>query len=255
MSLPYYQVSHSRAQRSRIRVLLNDVPICSGKASGRTTSQEVINELIGPGDNVFLFEIAEAEWAKDAFNLALWRDGAPEHRLVDFTWGAESPPVDRAGKLPQVFSASFFVDDVTHVPCFRRAAPAEFGCDGLPQQIDLVMRMQQMVELKRADLWPDLMKLQHSELYAANHQNPGDHPSTRRDSLVELFSMEIRTRPLAASELHFERRAEGRVALVTRLDGSAPVTAVSEGVDADGFMMQLAPDLRMTRLDGRWQLF
>ncbi len=255
MTLPYFQVSHSRQQGSRIRVLLNDVPLFSGKAPGYVSTQEIKNELVVPGENQFLIEMAQISWITGAFRLAAWREGAMDDRLVNFEWGGDGPaPVD-FGKVPQLFKATFVADDVTRVPCFRRGDRVEFDCDGLPEQVDLVMRLQRALEMKLVDAWLELLALHHSEIYEANYQSSGDHPSTQRQTIADFFALPGSIRPLDPKELHFERRAEGRIAIVTRLDGGPPVDAVSDGEDALGFMVRLAPDIRMTRLDGRWQLF
>jgi hypothetical protein len=255
MSSPFYQVSYSRAQDSRIRVLLNEVPITWGKARTYRNTQEVMNELICPGENRFVIEMMHAKWLKGAFKLAVWRDPDVDERIVDFSWGDDQPPDIELGKVPQVFERTFVVDDITHVPCFRRADKVDFGCDGLPEQIDVIMQLQRALEMRNTTGWLDLMGLCHRELFEANHGNPGDDPATQREPIEEMFSIPHQVRPLDPKELHFERRDQGRIAIVTRLDGEPPIDAVSDGPDAYGFTTRLAPDIRLTRLDGRWQLF
>lgn len=252
---PFFQVSYSRVQDSILRILLNDVPLTWGKAPGQTNTQHTCNELIVPGENVFQIEIARCRWLVGAIKLALWRDPDVDEPIVDFVWGSVDAPVGDEAKLPRVVTIPFTVDDVTHVPAFRRADPVEFGCDGLPEQVDLVMRMQRCAELRSTDEWLDLMQLQHEELHVANHRNPGDHPSTQRPAAQEFFALDTDVRPLDRADLHFERRAEGRVAIVTRLDGSPPVDAITKEKDSLDAMQRMAPDLRLTRLGGRWQFF
>jgi len=255
MMQPLYQVSHSRSEETRIRVLLNDVPICAGKPSGHASSQETANELVVPGENVFLIEMAQAKWKEGAFKLRVWRDDEKDHRLVDFVWGSETPEVGEYARVPQVFARKFVADDVTRVPCFRKADRVDFGCEGLPEQVDLVVRLQRAVELKRVDEWLALHELQHREIYEAHYLRDGDHPATQRAPMEQFFAMPIIVRPFDPAELHFERRDEGRIAIVTRIDGSSPVEAISDGKDDMDFVQRLAPEVRMTRLEGRWQLF
>ena len=45
------------------------------------------------------------------------------------------------------------------------------------------------------------------------------------------------------------------MALISRLDGTPPVESISAEVLPDGGRVRMAPEMRMTRLEGRWQFF
>lgn len=255
MAEPFYMYSVRRAQGSRMRIAVNDVPIADGHAAKYVCTQEVINELVVPGENVVSFEIARAPWERGALWFAVAKDGDWGSPLLELTWGAEGTTTAEEAILPRAFSHRFVADDTSFEPVFRRARPASFGCDGVPEQRELVRRMQRAVEWKQTDEMLELLALQHDELWRANHRISGDHPSTQRPVIESFFAKKTRTRPLDPAELHFESRAGGRVAYVTRADGSAPVEAIAEEPDELGFTLRMAPDVRMTMVDGAWRLF
>lgn len=254
MAGPRFSYSIRRAQGSRIQVCVNDIPIVRGYARGYECTQTTLNEFLVPGENEITFEIGTCPWEREALWFVVAVDDQWDQPLLSFVWGAEGQTTAAESVLPRAFSRSFIADGFTFEPAFRRSSPAKFGCEGTPEQRELVRRVQEAVEWGQTDALMELLALGHEEIYVSHNRTAGNKPDTQRPEFATFFAMKRRTRPLDMADLHFDSRAGGRVAFVTRADGDPAIESITAEPDPGGGVLQIAMDLRMTMVDGQWRL-
>jgi hypothetical protein len=252
------------------RVYVNDVPLYKGAFVGPDARSGPVNYLLRSGDNEVSVELLKtkklhhAPHLKDAFFFELYEVMNPdvpnpetariERRTILEIRFPEmwEQAREEHRRYPFHMRATFDPGVALHEPLFFRAEPASFGCEGTDELRAAVARLHNLLEVRAYEAFLDelALKLREDELALAgvDLQRAQNKRQTFRE---DLFAYEPRPAPLAPETLHFEPRAGGRVAFVTRHDGGYALDAVCEKDPK----RRLRTDLLMTRHQGRWQIF
>jgi hypothetical protein len=261
-----------------VRALLNDIPFYTGGGAENITVSGPANHLLLPGENVFALELAPAPKPKAApyldgvVRFTLRADDDSEAIVHKVAWPEiwevvrdEEIRVRRAAlppgeldlvpppdpPLPFLHVSRFRVDDRAPLPAYWDAPRADFGPEGTPAQHEAVREIYRAFQSGDPDRFLDAHALKLEERQRAY---PGVTEMSRdyqRNEIAEHFKDRWQVRPTEMSELVFERRADGRVAYVHRLDGGYALEALSDAPEDNVF----ATDLYLTQQNGVWRVF
>lgn len=255
--------------RSWARVYLNDVPVYRSPFMGPESRSGPVNHLLRQGENEITVELLRTskqpgyEQTPDAFAFELYTVNnldAPEGTALDRTLLSdvrypkifEDAP-ERFRRLPLFHRETFTIADPLPLPRFFEAPAAEFDCNGLPEQRQVVVDLHR--RLAEGDSEGFLAELSlrfdcDERAYPGEARlGAGAKMQQWRD---ELFPYDLRPDgPLDLSKVHFEPRCGGRVAHVTRHDDRY----VLEAACTRDPNRRLRSDLLMIQHGGRWRVF
>lgn len=256
MSLPipyYYIVKHAPGIYARVAV--NDIPFYRRAVDCNLAPAGPFNHLIVPGDNVVtmeLFEVGEPtptiirsfsmEILREKDDVACFREKWPD-------FGKEYPEEER--KLPIVHTRGFKSEGEVPKPIWWEAPRESFGAGGTSEQLDVVREVHEAYGKADVDAFLAAYELKFAEHRRYYGVVPELTPAMARPKYAGLLAMPWDLEPLDPEQLVFERRAEGRVAYVTRKDGTAALQARHKTDPSHTW----EADLLMTRVDGRWRIF
>jgi hypothetical protein len=249
------------------RAYLNDLPIYRA-GIGPNSRSGPINDLLVQGENELTIELLHAPTPfhsptlKGAVTFMVYESlnpDAPEgvpvkkrmiHEVV-FPELWESAPAERR-RFP-FYHRSFFDPGVEiHPPPYLKAPSVSFGCDGTPELRAAVERLHASIADNDVDRFLNEIALKLDHYEQALEGEPNARASYKKDQFRnELFHYRLRPEPLDLRALHFEPRAGGRVAHVTRSDGGYVLAAVAQ----DDPRRRLQTDLLFTQYAGDWRIF
>ncbi len=277
MTTPYYLQLHQGTGVS-VRVLLNDIPFYSGKGDENVTVTAPANHLFVPGENVLVIEVLPgikpsfAPYVSGPVRFSVFVDDDSRTRIHHAAWPEEweeaeakrkkaaaallpegeldlTPPIDPP--LPYLHVSRFHVDDKNARPIYLDAPKSDFGPEGLPEQHEAVRRVFKAFQSGDADAFLGEHALKLEERQRAYPDNGAFSIAHQRTGIAGHFSKPWRVRPTEMKELVFDKRADGRVAHVTRLTDGHTLEAVSEDPEDPYF----ATDLFLTQQGGVWRVF
>lgn len=261
-----------------VRALLNDVPFYSGFGQENVTVSGPANHLLVPGENVIALELAPAPkpsfapYLDGVVRFQVLVDGGADTVVHRVAWpelwevirDAEqrarqaalppgeldlTPPPDPP--LPFLHVSRFQIDDRNPVPAYWSAPRVDFGPEGTPAQHEAVREVYRAFASGDPDRFLDVHALKLEERQRAYPDVPEFARSHQRTKIAERFSHRWDVRPTEMQELVFERRAEGRVAYVHRVDGGPALEAVSDEAEDNLF----STDMYLTQQNGVWRVF
>ena len=253
--------------RTWARAYLNDLPIYRAGV-GPNSRSGPINDLLVPGENELTIELLHAPTPihsptlKGAVTFMVYESlnpHAPEGVKVErrdileavFPELWQSAPAERR-RFPFFYRAFFDPGVEVQPPPYLKSPQMTFGCDGTPELRAAVQRLHAAIADNDVDrfLGEIALKLDHYE--QALEGEPNARASYKRELFrKELFHYRLKPEPLDLGALHFEPRAGGRVAHVTRADGGYAITAVAQ----DDPKRRLRTDLLFTQYAGEWRIF
>lgn len=160
-----------------------------------------------------------------------------------------TPPPDPP--LPYLHVSRFRVDDRNPRPVYLDSPPADFGPEGTPEQHEAVRRVYRAFQSGDADAFLSEHALKLSERQRAYPDNNAFALANQRIEVAGHFNHTWQVRPTEMKELYFDRRADGRVAHVTRIGDGYALEARSDDPEDNYF----ATDLFLTQHDGAWRVF
>jgi len=248
----YYAYRLYHGPSSRVRVLLNGVPVyhCLASSDGEAPSITAqATHLLVPGLNTFRFEVWSApDNMTGYFDL---EEVAPEKRSI---FRHEYPaPYEEWGKVPipvrpTVQLGEFVADGVVVTPPWEDAEPVgEVPPHGNDELHLAAQSFHHALATKDAGKAVDLLqeKIRHMERVYPDHDAGGRHA-------LRMFQEGLPTtrfRPYVPEELAFASYKDGRVVHVTRALGGHAIEG--KGNDVDGFQT----DLWLTKKHGAWRIF
>jgi len=141
--------------------------------------------------------------------------------------------------------------DFTPLPRAWWSAPrASFGCSGTPEMHQAVAAAHAALGARDLDAWIAAIELETTEYGMAFGTGATEALADRRAMYQEMFAFPLTLATLEPRQLHFEARAAGRVAHVTRHDGRPVLDAVL----ADPLGQLIRGDLLLTQHEGRWRV-
>ncbi len=252
------------------RVYLNDVPIYRSPTVGPDTRSGPANYLLGSGENELRVELLRVTpptgsltRVKDAFVFELYtvnNPDAPEGTKLDRSvlLDVRFPDIlDRAAepvrRLPLCHTQTFRIDLDLAEPAFRKAEPASFDCQGTPELRDALARIYGCLERADGEGLLDELSFKFDCDERALEGIPEQRAGVKKQKWREdLLAYRPRmSRPLDFAEHHFEARAGGRVAHVTRHDDALVLDVVCD-LDRG---RRIATDLTLMQHGGRWRVF
>lgn len=273
---PSYLFALSIRENVLARVNLNGLPLLVGEAGespGPASLTGGLNHALLDGENVLEFEVLRL--APDPPNVKL--DPAHSVRLLIWTKGALGPgeapsPILPTGSrllfersfpelwqdvpaerrtLPYYHRETFHLDVPLPPPVYLSAPPTRFGCEGTPELHEAVRRVHASLAGGDGEAFLDLMDLRFRDIERAYPGAPDCTVEGRRELFRrEIFRYPIDARPLAPEGLHFESRAGGRVAYVTRIGGGAAIQAETRDV-----VRKIRIDPLLCFHQGAWRVF
>jgi hypothetical protein len=144
-----------------------------------------------------------------------------------------------------------FALDFTPIARAWWSAPrATFGCGGTPQMHEAVAATHAALGARDLDGWLSAIELEVTEYAMAFGTGATEALTTRRSMYEEAFAFPLTLAPLEPAQLHFEARAGGRVAQVTRHDGRP----VLDAMVVSPLGQRIRGDLLLTQHEGRWRV-
>ena len=248
-----------------VRAFLNGLPLYKSAELGPNSRSGPVNDLLVPGENELSIELLHAPTPlysptlKGAVSLLIYEVTNPDttplgKRVIEqavFPQMWEDVP-ERFRRFPYFYRARFDPGVAIHRPAYLDAPSVSFDCDGTPELREAVRRVHSAIEQNDVDrfLQEIALKLHHAEkaLEGEEWASVAQKSKGFRD---ELFVHHLIARPLVMDDLHFEPRADGRVAYVTRKDGGFALEAIARGDPK----RRLRTDLCFTQYAGDWRVF
>lgn len=254
-----YFYSCTTARRTWARVFLNDLPLFEGPKPGPASSSTAggVNHLLVPGENVLAMEVLHAGDVAQSVSAHIYTvapDAAPGEapfvpETVHFVSYPEVlDPSDEERRLP-FFHESRFVVDTSFVPAWARAPAAAFDRRGTPDMRAAVAELHSALGAGDVEAFLDLIHLKLEDYAAAYPGVREAGVAYKQEAFRELFAQGLATRPLELDALQFESRAGGRVAHVTRADGSPALEAVAQKEPS----FRLRAHLLLVQHEGEWK--
>lgn len=238
---------------SAVRASLNDVPFYRFEEPDSVTRSGPAIHLLRPGENELTLEIDRAPaWSHVFVELSV--DNDHEHPTLYCEWPklyAELP--EKARRLPLRYTTRFTPEGETFSPVFLASAPMAFDCLGTPELHEAVRAVHSAVARRDLDAYEREMALMVDEHRRAYAGWDDVEQSLSTHEIAGFFAKDVRVRPLEPDKLHYESRAGGRVAHVTRIDGGHVIEAVS--VSGGEVLERIRTDLTFTWRDGAWRIF
>lgn len=224
----YYQILHSPGIAASISV--NDVPFYRRLVDHNMAPAGPFNHMLVPGRNSVTLLLSEVPDVLPSnviagFDFRIMRE-EDDRVLFRMRWpdfAAEYPEAERS--LPIVHTRSFDPDVDSPEPIWADAPKTDFPPEGTPEQRDAVRELHDAYRRADADAFlsiTDLKMQLHRRYYGPV---PQVLPAAARARVESQLREPWDVAPLNFDELVFERRAQGRVAYVTRKDGSAALQA------------------------------
>lgn len=258
------------------RAWLNDLPLHKAPTRGPESMNSGANHLLVPGVNRLALEILRlpparprppppAEGEKPQPEVDMSPVGMKVFRILD----ASTEPIQAEMirevdiplslglsqyELPEVpfyHAVEFELPYPVPEPVYWRSPPSDFGCAGTPELIQAVTEVHEALATRDLRRFLDLLTLKHEAYAAAFPGEPAAAIDRQRSSAERFFTLRYTVKPLDTGKLHFEPRANGRVALVTASDDRPVLEAVADDVPG----LALRANLLLTRHEGRFRVF
>lgn len=247
------------------RITLNGLPVYKGVRAGPGFMTGTASHLVQPGENVIELEVHRAdlsgkpEGKADTVFFQLYtaenRPGGLADKTVHFTLSfpdAWQEKDERFRRLPYYHRQAFLMDEDRPVPVQMRAAPQDFGCGGTPELREAVREIHAAIAENDCARFLEAVALRFEE---GERLYPGERSfvaaSRRRFFQEEVFLHRFEAAPFDPDALHYEPRAGGRVAHVTRADGGFAIDAHIAGMPEERFSF----DPWLTFHRGAWRMF
>lgn len=258
MSEPRYAYRLRQGPKTVARVSLNDLPFVRDASSAFRDTVRPCDHLLVPGENVLTVEVWDGPPSPDSpmhrgpVDVTV-HEVATERALTRIAWPAlalAAGQTDDNLVMPFVFSTKFAVPE-EHPRPYYDAHPREvIPEEGTPDLVEAVRRLHDALASRNARAFVGEFSLKLDE----QRRFYGDSPDFDSKGLVAAyerrFSDPLSVRPVDPKDLRFEARANGRVAYVTRRDGTPTISA--RGVTDPGQSFDLDP--LFVRHDQRWTL-
>jgi hypothetical protein len=252
MTYTNYTFMVSQGPDSVVRASLNDVPFYRFDGRDPVTRSGPAIHLLQPGENVLEIEVDRApDWSRAWIEIAV--DFDHERPAAKIEWPALYADVpEKRRRLPVRHAVRFTPEGEIFTPVHLASQPKSFGCTGTPELHEAVRAVHEAIARRDLDEYArrmDLMVGEHRRAYA-HFPNAAEELSTRE--IAGFFAKDLRVRPLEPNKLHFEPRADGRIAHVTHIDGGYVIEAVTLArgeVDE-----RIRTDLTFTFHDGAWRV-
>jgi hypothetical protein len=256
MALPtpyHYLVKHAPGLYAR--VLLNDVPLYRRTVDVHLTPSGPCRHLVVPGENSVRIELGAYGSTTPppgaTFEFQVLR--GPEEavcfaeRWPDYT--SRYPEDER--RLPMAHTRSFHCDDAGPIPVWRDAPRGGHTAHDKAEQVRLVQEVRQAFVRKDVDAFLGAYSLKLEEHRAFYGAVPELAPAVARERYAGLLALPWVVEPIEPEQLSLQSHADGRVALVTRMDGTAVLSARLP----DDPTQEWEADLLLTRNEGRWRIY
>jgi len=251
------------------RLEVNDLPFYKLPLQpGPHSANGGLNQLLVPGENVIELQILRGPTSPPpkatpaqkeivAINIFLVTDAEADPVEVDILhkivfpdiW--EDEPLERR-KLPYRHVSRFTPPVDIYTPAYLNAPPAHFDCDGTPELRRAVAEIHQALAAGDGDRFVDLVSLKLEEKARAYAGATEATLATQRERFDEFFKNPLDVKPLGDfRDIHFRPRVGGRVAEVTRWDGTPLLHAINTIDSYDQFQ----GNLLLTRQGGQWRAF
>lgn len=253
MAYTHYYFRISQGPDTSVRAWLNDVPFYRYYGPLQCGRSGPAIHLLKPGENTFAIEIDRAPPESQVF-FELMIDFDHEHPAIYFEWPKEALHLPAERRTPFRWEGRFEPEGDLFTPIHLASPPEVIPCEGTPELREAVRRFHAAVEARDLDGFCEGLALKASEFSRAYPGWPDSTAQDMRADMVGFFKEDIRVRPLAMSDVHFEARAGGRLAYATHLGGGFLIDATSPDLTADGERASVSMDLTFTRHMGAWSI-
>ncbi len=256
----YYQIMQSPAVAATISV--NDVPFYRRVVDHNAAPAGPFNHMLVQGPNVVSISLIDVPGVLPAnvvggFDLRIMRQ-EDDRVLFRAKWpdfAAEYPEEQR--KLPITHTRTFTPDFESPDPIWWDAPRGYFPPEGTPEQHDAVRELHEAYRKGDADAFlgaTDLKMQLHRRYYGPV---PQVEPAAARARVTSQLREPWDVKPLDLKELVFEHHADGRVAYVTRKDGSAALQAThkTDPTQAWTANLYLTRPLKQTGGHEPWRIY
>lgn len=270
---PPYQFTAHLEEGVLGRVWLNDLPVHKVLTRGPESLSGGANHMLVPGENTLTLEILALPEGTPppppdpntpdpkhllpvGFKIYQVVDAsstpmkAAEIIRVDLPTSLGLSPWERP-EMPLRHEVRFELPDPVVEPVYWRSPPADFGCSGTPELISVVKELHDALMARDVGRFVGLLSLKYEAYSAAYPGEPAAAIDRQRSAAERFFKLPYVVKPLDFGKIHFEPRAQGRVALVSGSDDRPVIEAVAEGEPAPA----LRANLFLTRIDGSWRIF
>lgn len=258
--VPYYFRIH-QGTGVAVRAYLNDLLFYKGTGSENMTVTSPGNHLLVPGENLFTLEVypapkpAIAPFNEGPVRFTLMVDDEDDTVVHRVDWPElwkDMPAEERV--LPTVHLSRFRADEALPKPIYDSSPRVEFGPEGTPELHEAVRRVFRAFAAGDTDAFIEENALKLAERQRAYPDIPELATSQQRSKIAAQLGEKWQMRPTDLErfeDLVFERRADGRVAHVSRRDGGYAIEAVNANDPTSIF----STDLFLTQQAGVWRIF
>lgn len=233
---------------TRVELDLNDLPVVYRTWRGSGTTTLGAREFAVPGDNTIRVTVGRRP-ARGVVEVECYFKGEAAGQLST-VWATRIDDDARAALGERrTATGSFRLPTSVHRRAWFDAPRFDFDCDGLPEQRAAVERFHALLTGGDVDAVLAFGHLSTSEMGRA-YADQASQVSLER-SIRETLVGGLRVRPIDDVPLHFERRAEGRVAYATRTDGRPVISART----LTRPHQNITRNPLLTFHDGKWSLF
>jgi len=259
MAPPMYIYRIMHRPGSRVRALINGVPVYNRSVTDNASPAQPITHWLTTGDNTLTFELWEAPLsprtpylgAHFAFLIREVKgnnDPTPIEEIDLFAWHYPNSLIDKEfpTALPLVHTEVFHVSADLPAPAYAKATREEFPVEGTPEQRAAVFELYDSFATRDGARFDQVMDVKYSE-FDRYYSLP---PNTKAEAVQQMNAPWI-MEPFDEHDLRFDRLQDGRLARVYRASGKQAVHAAHRDEPYLGW----GTDFFMTRLDGRWRIY
>jgi hypothetical protein len=258
MSEARYAYRLRQGPKTIARASLNDLPFVRDPSAAFRDTVRPCDHLLVPGENVLLLEVWDGPPSVDSpllrgpVDLTI-HEVETEKTLTRIAWPAlafAAGQTDATLVMPFVFAAKFAIPEEHPKPIYESNPSERIPEEGTPDLHAAVERLHDALAGRNASAFVGEFSLKLSE----QRRFHGDSPELDEKNLIAAyerrFADPLDVRAIDPRDLRFEPRSNGRVAYVTRRDGTPVYSA--RGVADPGQSFELDP--LFVRHDQRWTL-
>lgn len=245
-----------------MRAYVNDLPVFQGLHRGPDTRQGGANHLVVPGENTLALEVLRAPRPRST--------GAPPGEPIRFVIFTAADPVNapkqvtilhevrfseiiaktpEAEHSPYYYFGRFDLGVPVNAPVYLSCPMSPVDCEGTRELHNAMAELHASIASGDVNRFLELCELRFEERAFA-YQGFGENIGAQKDVATRFFASTPVARPLDPRGLHFEPRAFGRVACVSRTDDGSAIEARTK---SDGAAV-LRVNPWFARKDGVWRI-